>query len=206
MDLDLQYVRERNSICCYFTALNKGRVKMLLPGKQNNDLWNLCVCVCFVSRWRQCLLFSSRATLHVLTFITARSIFFAPPLRCLTFAYFHLHTCSAHTDTHTHNISVVAMVTLSEAPRFPDKASLSRTLFCVSSKTRADRRSADVSVTVEPTLCVSSKAVHECICAVWGFLCVCLCVCHWLGTGMPDRMSGENSTESQCEKHILRCL
>lgn len=85
------------------------------------------------------------------------------------------HMQCTHRHTHTHNISV-AMVTLSEAPRFPDKASLSRTLFCVSSKSRADRRSADVSVTLEPTLCVSSKAVHESICAVWGFF-VCVFVC-----------------------------
>lgn len=61
-----------------------------------------------------------RAELHVLTFNAACCVFFSfiftPPLRCLTFACLRPHTCSAHTDSH--NISV-AMVTLSEATRFP---------------------------------------------------------------------------------------
>lgn len=59
------------------------------------------------------------------------------------------------------------MVTMCDAPRFPDKAiALSNPLLCLF-KDEGRRQC------VEPMLCVSPKALHECICAVWGY-CVCV--------------------------------
>lgn len=78
-------------------------------------------------------------------------LFFTPPLRCLTFACLRPHTCSAHTDSH--NISV-AMVTLSEAPRFPGTAvALSDPPLCL-------LRSRGVRRAPEQTPGVSLKAAH----------------------------------------------
>lgn len=86
--------------------------------------------------------------------------FFSPPLHSLAFAYFHPRTC-----TGAENISV-AMETLSEAPRVPDKASLSRPFYCVSLNMKADTGRVDIDVIVKLSLCTFFKAVYEHICAL----------------------------------------
>ncbi len=94
----------------------------------------------------------------------------------------HTHT---HTHTNTHDISVT-MATLSEAPRFSGEGvALSNPLLC---------RFKDETIRAEcgrhcdcwtDAVCVFQSCTWVCLCCV---RVVCVCVCHWPGTGMPDRM------------------
>lgn len=123
---------------------------------------------------------------HVLTFVTAHP-FFAPPLRCLTFAYILTHT-NIHSTwiarTHARACIIsITMVTLSKAPLLPERASPFKPSFVLLQRWGRARRRADVRRCV----CVSSEAVHECVCTVW----VNVCVTGW-ATGLRHRNAGQD--------------
>lgn len=154
---------QRRAYRAHFTDLHNSRVKVLLPGKQNDDLWNgWCVLlspppVCFVRRWRQRQSWSLRPSSLLIQFFTPRF---------LTLAYLHprtyIYTRTNFTQTaHKHHQCNHG----NQGSSASGEGVVLRTLFCVASKMKPDRRS--VRVAAKPTLCFSRLCVCVCVLLAW---------------------------------------
>lgn len=159
----------------HFTDLHNSRVKILLPGKQNDDLWNgWCVLLSPPSRVF-CSPLTTAAELITSTFISAHPVFHTSlsHSRLPPSSHIYIHAPTSH-KLHTSAISVTMET---RAPQLPGRA-----LFFEPSFVSLQRWSQTGGVSVWP---LNQHCVFQ------GCVCVCVCViglATGLETGMPDRM------------------
>lgn len=164
---------QRRAYRAHFTDLHNSRVKVLLPGKQNDDLWNGW---CVLLSPPPCVLFaaddSGRADhfdLHLCSSSFSHLAFSLSPTSILAHIYTHAPT------SHKRHTSTISVTMETRAPQLPGRA-----LFFEPSFVSLQRWSQTGGVSVWP---LNQHCVFQ--------GCVCVCViglATGFETGMPDRM------------------